>query len=307
MSQWHCLSVAIVVCMFSITSCKTARYEFVGTKDKSSAGGDNSGAEDGLNPKPGSGDSVAQLPPDAPGDDGNGVPLELPPTARVEVREDGKLVTTTQVNRKVIVMPSQDTMDGDNVSDPGNCPNPGIIEARYDFGNGETKTVKREPHDCKSLGVEFQWKREGLYEIRLVVVSDEKEEAQSTVSFSVVATPTGPSTPASSFKISVTPAMTSPGIPVTATGICSTPTANRITWDFGDSESASGAEVQHAYKTSGSYIVTGLCTDQSGLTLESSVTILVAKKIPPSTPGQKPGQSPGQTPGQSPGQTPGQN
>jgi len=294
---WISLLVSSCVC-----ACKTARYEFVGDKGKSGAEGNNSGAEDGLTPKPGSDDAVAQLPPEDPDDTVPGVPLELPPTARVEILEEGKIITQTKVNRKVLVRPSQDTMDGDNISDPGNCPNPGIIEARYDFGNGQTRTVKREPHDCKSLGVEHQWPQDGLFEVKLVVVSDEKEEAQSNISFSVLPTSSNPTQKSPSFIVAVVPAIAEAGSIVVATGTCSTPTPHRITWDFGDAESGSGAEVQHSYKTKGQFIVTGLCTDQSGLTLESSATVLVVKKMPPPDPGQNPGKTP--TPVQNPGQSP---
>lgn len=183
-----CYSQAFLIAMATllVAGCKTARYEFVGGKDRAKQGPGDGATDDDLvgkpkNPSndPNSSDANPTQPSPSPsGTSDPSDPLNnLPPIAHLEILDNGQKVSTSRPNRPLTFKPSTDTHDGDNASDPGNCPNPGIIEAKFDFGSGNTKSIRREPHDCRELFVTHSFATVETHTIKMTVISDEKEEA----------------------------------------------------------------------------------------------------------------------------------
>jgi hypothetical protein len=136
-------------------------------------------------------------------------------------------------------------------------------------------------------------------------------QGHTTLAWSSSGSPwSGPWTGASSVFDPVAPELRNPAVP--ATGIVGQPVAMSVdpfdawsavttSWNFGDSQSASGAAVDHAYNSPGERTVTITGVDAAGNTTQTSRAITILPVPDPGNPG--PGPSPNPNPG--PGPTPG--
>lgn len=84
-------------------------------------------------------------------------------------------------------------------------------------------------------------------------------------------------------SLTVTPASTTPGTPVSACAAASTDsdgTIAKTTIDFGDGTIAAGTTVSHAYQQAGTYTVTATVTDNTGASSSAvaTVTVLALKR-----------------------------
>lgn len=295
-------AVAMTLTLMNVSSCRPAAYEVIrGANGKPN----NSGNPNTISP-----DTGRPTPPLPVG-------ANVLPTARVETIWNGVSVVKVRVNQPVSIRPTWDTLDPDDIGRSA-CTNPGIVKASYDIGLNVKKAAVRTV-GCETLAVPYIFTQTGEYEIKLLVTSNEDEQAWASMILTVVDA-TAPLTSApGGFTISANPMVAGIGQTVTFVGICQTPKASTIKWDFADGGSATGATVGHPYKNKGQYLVAATCTDIDGDEMRATVTIVIIDRpiiipgnpgIPgnptgpndPGTPGQNPGQGPTQGPGQGPKQ-----
>ena len=145
-------------------ACKSARYEFVKEDDRVVAS-----PEENQNPKdfgPGGDEGESGNPtPTPPPNTDDGRP-NLPPSADVEVIDEGQPTTKIKVGRNVVIRPTLDTADADDVG-VSSCVNPGIVKVVYDFEGGP-KTAER-TNGCESLNIEHRFDQPGDYRIKMTV------------------------------------------------------------------------------------------------------------------------------------------
>lgn len=256
----------------------------------------------------------------------NNAPTNLPPTAGIEVIETadgnatGKSVTKVRINTKTIVRPTADTMDADDYG-RSSCANPGIVQADYELPENAKAQAKRS-QGCEDLGVPHTFTKAGTYLIKLVVLTNENEQATASMTLIVYE---GNEPDDGGFKIKAHPMIGTTADDITFDGICNTKKGvKQITWKFGDSTTGAGSRTTHRYQKEGQYQVQATCETNDGKRWEAHITIVIVPESagrppkgpvpPPVSPDQptpnpgKPGQNgPGQNgPGQKPGQQPGQ-
>ena len=246
------LAVAMIT-IASVTACKQAGYQVL---------------------RPGAG----QSPEGFAESDGT----STPPSARVEIRDRGTLVTWTVVGNPVEVRPSKDTLDPDYI-DKSKCDNPGIIQATYDLGNGSKPVVDRS--ECETLATSnVIFNTPGDYLIQMQVKSLDSEVAWASATLRVVAKDTPKDQIEGGFNIYANPLIANINQEIDFTGICELKGKLNITWDFADSTTGAGATSKHAYITPGQYRVSALCTSDSGKALQASLTVVVMKEGAPKLP-----------------------
>lgn len=206
----------------------------------------------------------------------------IPPTARVEVIDQGVSVTWTYVGNKVDIRPTLDTLDPDYLG-KSNCENPGIIQAAFDSGNGKKPVIDR--LDCASLTVkEETYSQPGDYLIQMQVKSQDNEIAWASMTLRVVAKGTTREDIEGGFTIHAKPLLAGINQPIAFTGICELKGVLTISWDFADGSKADGAALQHPYAKAGQYRVTALCRNDAGRSLQASLTVVVIDGTPPTLP-----------------------
>lgn len=255
--------------------------------------------------------------------DGN-IKINGLPSARVQVFHKGEEVSHAPINESVIIRPSEDTMDPDDLLNPDCGQNPGIVKVEYKIGDIESTEINRSPGNCEDLGFEYNFKKPGEYPIYMKVTSNENETADAQMILKVIDPSKDNSNEDLGFYIVVKPLIIEEGEGITAQAFCKTVKANTIEWDFGNGEKGKGTYVTFRYTKAGQYKVTAYCKSGDKIYI-SWVTVSVVnfdlpdddrlKPIkPPGTgcgdgKGDGPGQNqqePGQT-NQEPGQDPGQN
>ncbi|TWW12786.1 hypothetical protein E3A20_00210 [Planctomyces bekefii] len=306
LKKWTFSAAALGAVLYG---CKPAAYEII--KPKKSHGDRTS---DSATPGPtviGDGSS-----------DGTASSQGIPPTARIEVMWDGASVTKVRVNREVLIHPSADTLDPDDIG-KSQCANPGIVEASFDIAS-VAKPQKQRHNTCDSLGVPYTFSAAGRYKLEMQVTSNEGETAKASMILEVL-DESAPLTNDGGFTIQAIPMLADVGANVDFYGFCQIKGAHTIAWDFGDKATGTGITTKHSYAAPGSYTVLAVCTETATkreLTAELTVVVL---KGAPSYPGAPTGPIltdgtdtnpqtppapecptclPGQTPGQKrPGQT----
>lgn len=139
-------------------------------------------------------------------------------------------------------------------------PEGGELEYAWDFGDGVTSTQAAASHD---------YEQPGSYEIRLLVTDD--QGAQDSVTHQVTV-----NAPNSAPQAAITSSVQ--GLKVSFSAADSVDADGRITeyqWDFGDGETASGAEVEHEYASTGSWQVKLTVTDDQGATATAQAQVVV--------------------------------
>jgi hypothetical protein len=206
----------------------------------------------------------------------------IPPTARVETLDRGVSVTWTYVGNRVEVRPSADTLDPDYIG-KDQCQNPGIIAAEYDLGNNAKPKVSRT--DCTSLASSGHvFSKAGTYVIKLAVKSKDNEIATASMTLKVVDRNAPASEIEGGFTIHARPILAQINQPIEFSGICELKGKLTIKWNYGDSATGAGAVTQHAYDREGQHLVTASCANDSGKTLEASLTVVVMGTTPPTIP-----------------------
>jgi hypothetical protein len=286
------MNFGLLTLFIYIASCGPAQYEFV----KPAKDTNRTGTPLEVNPD--------QNPQTLP------IEANLPPTARVEAIDNGKSVTRVKVGTRVIIRPSLDTYDVDDIG-KSTCVNPGIVKAQFKYD--ATGADRSRPNNiCDSLNVEHQFTVPGDYPIEMIVTSNENETAFAKMILTVEA-----DTPAQGgFTIKADPMVAGVGQKIVFTGTCNATGATTITWDFKDGTKAEGRQVPKKFDRTGQFQVDAVCTDSTGKTWTASVTIVVLPKAifddgvedpipdPTPTPTPPPTQDPGKKPTPAPTVTP---
>lgn len=206
----------------------------------------------------------------------------IPPTAAIEVLDQGIPVTWTYVDTKVVVKPTADTLDADYI-EKSKCENPGIIQASYDLANGTKPVVDRQ--NCDSLATkDVSYSQPGDYLIQLQVKSEDNEIAWASMTLKVVAKGTPRDQIEGGFTIHTKPILASVNQKIDFTGICELKGQLNISWDFADNTQGEGATSQHAYAAKGQYRVTAVCKNANGKALQASLTVVVIDGPAPTVP-----------------------
>lgn len=205
-----------------------------------------------------------------------------PPTATVEVLDKGVPVTWTYVGSKVEIRPGVDTFDLDYL-EKSKCVNQGIIQATYDLGNGSKPVVDR--NECDSLATkDAVYTTPGDYLIQMQVKSLDSEVAWASMTLRIVDKNTPRDQIEGGFTLSAKPILTNVGEAINFTGICELKGRLTVSWDFADTAKGDGAVVAHTYQTPGQYRVTALCSNDSGRSLQASLTVVIVKEKAPKVP-----------------------
>ncbi len=141
-----------------------------------------------------------------------------------------------------------------------------IVSHSWDFGDGVTTT---------GITASHAYAAPGLYTVALTVVDNESCTATATQSVTVNAPP--------SARFTATPETTYVGVAVTFNASGSTDPDSPIVsfaWDFGDSATATGVNVSHAYAAKGRFTVTLTVTDDLGATGWAGSSIDVGNRAP---------------------------
>ncbi len=224
-------------------------------------------------------------------------PVNLQPSAEIEVMKDGVIVTKVHANQEVLIRPSIGTADPDDIGLSTACKyNPGIVRADYDLGI-ENKKLTSARSACEDLGVKYTFAKAGDYTLTMVVTSNDNENATSSMVLVVVDENTSLDDVDGGFIIHAHPMIVLIGTSITFEGRCDTIYENKITWNFADSKSGEGKTIAHLYEITGQFLVQATCSSR-GKEKRASVTVVVVPKntgnIPPT--GWPPtGTNPGQT------------
>jgi len=216
----------------------------------------------------------------------------IPPTARLEVIDQGVSVTWTYVGKQVEVKPSADTVDPDYLG-KSNCENQGIIEATYDLANGSKPVVART--DCAKLSTAVTYDQPGDYLITMQVKSQDQEIAWASMTLKVVAKGTARDQIQGGFTIHAKPILTNVGTVVTFNAVCELEGQQTVQWDFADGGKAEGVVTTHTYANPGQYRISAVCKNEQGISMQASLTIVIMREGAPQigdTSGPNPGSNP---------------
>ncbi len=157
-------SLKILPCIFILlANCQSARYEIIGEERVSPT------CNPDVDPKCDGGQK------------NNGLP-----SARVVVLKDKVEVGFVHINEPVIIRPTADSLDPEDLLEKAACEqNPGLVKAYYEIGEKvETQEIKRS--HCEDLGINYVFKKAGEYKIYLRVTSNENENADASMILKVL-------------------------------------------------------------------------------------------------------------------------
>lgn len=147
--------------------------------------------------------------------------------------------------------------DATGSSDPDGA----IASYSWDFGDG---TV------ASGAIVSHAYTRAGTYSVRLTVTDDDGASATSAMAVTVTSMPPVARIAAPEPQLA--------GLPMAFDGVGSSDPDGSVvgyTWDFGDGQSADGAQVSHAYSAPGNYIVALTVVDNDGVSASATATVEV--------------------------------
>ncbi len=197
----------------------------------------------------------------------------IPPSARLEAVNKGVSVTWAFVGSKVSFRPSADSLDLDYI-DKSTCPNPGLSKAEYEVTGSPKIAVERT--DCTKLdSQERTFDKPGEYPVTLKVTSADGETAFASMTLKILAVGTKREDIEGGFTVHAKPIFAKEAQNIQFTGICELKGRLTIAWDFGDSEKGSGLVSEHAYAKRGQYRVNATCTNETGKTLQASLTVVI--------------------------------
>lgn len=207
----------------------------------------------------------------------------MAPTARVEVIDRGVSVTWVYAGTRVDIRPTLDTLDPNYIG-KSNCENPGVIGADYELGKSTQKpSIKRTA--CSSLATTGHvFNTTGDYLIKMTVKSEDNEFAVATMTLRVVDKSIKPSQVEGGFTIHAKPLLARINQPITFTGICESKGKLTIDWNYGNGGSGVGAVTQHAYSSTGQYVVNAVCSSDLGRKMSASVSVVVIDSTSPVLP-----------------------
>lgn len=248
----------ILPCLFMlVANCQSARYEIIGAERVSPT------CNPDIDPKCDGGQK------------NNGLP-----SARVVVLKDKVEVGVVHINEPVIIRPTADSLDPEDLLEKTACEqNPGIVKAYYEIGEKiETQEIKRS--HCEDLGINYVFKKAGEYKIYLRVTSNENENADASMILKVLDPGENNAKEDRGFYIVVRPLVVQLGDPITGQAFCQTIEPNTIEWDFGNNDSASGSYMTYRYQKTGQYIVKATCKSGTKIYVSWVTVSIVNFKVP---------------------------
>ncbi len=146
-----------------------------------------------------------------------------------------------------------------------------IASYTWDFGDGSTASGASVAHTYASAG---------SYLVRLTVTDDKGAIGQDSALVTVGAPPANRA-PVADAGASRAAELGAPVLFDASGSLDADGTLTVHAWDFGDGETGTGAQVQHAYARPGSYLVRLTVTDNQGASAEDFVLVSVAAPVLP--------------------------
>jgi PKD repeat protein len=160
---------------------------------------------------------------------------------------------------------------GDRSSDPDGR----IVDYTWDFGDGEA---------ASGVEVSHRYQADGRYRVTLVVTDDDglKNQMSHEVRVRPTPPPNQPPTAVISGPLDAAPAQ----LLAYNAHASSDPDGQIVdfAWDMGDGTAASGADVTHSYTQTGTYTVTLVARDDSGLSSRVAQLVSVQQRDPANLP-----------------------
>ncbi|HEY79504.1 MAG TPA: PKD domain-containing protein [Caldilineae bacterium] len=198
---------------------------------------------------------------------------------------------TGQPPTAVIDLPTQTIVAGEPVQFSAQrsmaAPGRQIVTYEWDFGNGL---------GSNDMNPVVTFAAPGQYLVSLKIYDDLAQMGQSSVTITVE-----PAQAQSPVAVIVGPASGMAGEVLSFSGLDSQGDIIDYDWDFGDGQTAKGAEVSHVYPQAGVYTLILTVIDRNGLTNSTALNVTITAAPEPTQP---PAPEPTQTPEPEPSPTP---